>query len=92
MTFKEIVGEVVSIINYLVPAVFALTVLFFLWGIFRYVFAGDSEDDLRKARQIMVWGIVILAIMLSTWGILQILQNTILEGIDSGGTGGTISI
>lgn len=86
MTFKDIVNNAISIINdILIPAVFALTILVFLWGIFRYIFAGEGEEDTRKARAIMLWGIIILAIMTSIWGILNLFQNTILEGVSGGG-------
>jgi hypothetical protein len=90
MTFKEIVNAAVNIINILIPAVIALTVLVFMWGIFRYLFAGGSEDDMRKGRQIMIWGIIVLAIMVSTWGILQIFRTEVLETLD-GTTSATIS-
>lgn len=80
-TFKDWVDYAVQIINILVPAIFALTVLVFLWGIFRYVFAGGSEDDMKNAKQIMLWGVILLAVMVGTWGILNLLRVSILQNV-----------
>lgn len=89
MTFKAAIGLVIGYINILIPVVFALTLLAFLWGVFRYVFASGSEDGLKKGREVMFWGILVLAIMVSAWGILDVLRNTILEAPSGSSTNPT---
>ncbi len=64
-----------TLINRLIPFIIALTVLVFLWGVFKFVIANDAEKR-KEARGYMVWGIVSLFIMVSVWGLVNILVRT----------------
>lgn len=61
------------LINQLLPLVISLTVLVFIWGLFKLVVAGDSEDSRAEARGYITWGIVALFVMVSVWGLVNIL-------------------
>jgi hypothetical protein len=39
-----------------------------------------GEGEVEKIKNYFVWGIVVLFVMVSIWGILQILQNTLFGG------------
>ena len=75
--FKELVMNIFvgCIIRPLIPLVMALTLLVFLWGIFKFI---RAEDDTGKAegRKFIIWGIVGLFVMVSFWGLVAILQYT----------------
>lgn len=88
MTFAQFINDrVIDVVNgTIIPGIFALAFLAFIWGVFRYVFAGDGKNDIENARQIMIWGIIVIAIMVSLWGILRVFKNTITTG-----TGGSSS-
>lgn len=64
-----------TLINRLIPFIIALTVLVFLWGVFKFVLSNDAEGR-KEARGYMVWGIVSLFIMVSVWGLVNILVRT----------------
>jgi uncharacterized membrane protein YidH (DUF202 family) len=64
-----------TLINRLIPFIIALTVLVFLWGVFKFVISNDAEAR-KEARSYMVWGIVSLFIMVSVWGLVNILVRT----------------
>lgn len=82
MTFAGLVQNVIWYINSLViPLIFILAFVAFLWGIFMYLF---YQQKITEARNIIVGGVAVLAIMVSIWGILSILRNSILE--DAGGS------
>ena len=74
--FREFAALVINIINILIPLVFGLTFLMFLVGVSWYIFSPGSEDNIKKGRQVMVWGIVILFVMLSIWGLVNLLANS----------------
>ena len=74
-TFANLVQSVVDYINLATPIVIGLAVLGFFWGTFRYSFSAD-EDKIKEARTMMLWGIAILFVMVSIWGILKILVQT----------------
>ncbi len=64
-----------SLIGRLIPFIIALTVLVFLWGVFKFVISNDAEGR-KEARGYMVWGIVSLFIMVSVWGLVNILVRS----------------
>ena len=54
----------------------ALAVVFFLYGILKYITAGDDEEKRTKMKNTMIYGIIGLFVMISFWGIVNILINT----------------
>jgi hypothetical protein len=73
---------VMDLIGMLIPIVIGAAVLLFLFGILRFVFAGDDESR-KKARGFMILGIVSLAVMVSVWGLVRFLQSTF--GLENSG-------
>lgn len=65
-----------DIANNLVILFFALAVVFFLYGILKYIYSADNEDSRKASRQIMIYGIIGLFVMVSFWGFVNILLNT----------------
>jgi len=65
----------VDLINTAVPIIIALAVLYFIWGVFRYVIADDDETK-AKGKNTMLWGIIGIFVMISVWGLVNILRNT----------------
>jgi uncharacterized membrane-anchored protein len=68
------IGELLGIIT---PVIVGLALLGFFWGLAMYVlnFSGDDKDK-KKGRDMMVYGTLVLFVMVSVWGIVQILQDT----------------
>ena len=57
-----------------VPIIIALAVLFYLWEGFQY-FWGD--DDRKTAAKKVMWeGIIVLAVLISVWGLVNFIRNT----------------
>ena len=65
-----------DILNNLIILFFALAVVFFLYGILKYIYSADNEDSRKASRDIMVYGIIGLFVMVSFWGFVNILINT----------------
>jgi len=64
------------IINPLIILLFALALVFFLYGVFEFIANQDKEDKKTAGKQHMLWGIIGLAVMVGVWGILGIVLNT----------------
>lgn len=58
-----------------IPLIFALTIVMFLWGVVQFVIK-DSEEAKDKGRQLMVWGIIGLTVMVGVWSIVGIVART----------------
>lgn len=73
-SFSDLILRISEIINLLIPLVISLTVLVFIWGIFKLVMAGDSSDARKEARSTIVFGVVALFVMVSVWGLVNVLK------------------
>jgi predicted membrane channel-forming protein YqfA (hemolysin III family) len=72
--FVTIVSTLTSIANALIPFLFAIAVVVFIYGIIRYILARGSEEKV-SARGYIIWGIVGIAVIASLFGIINLLQN-----------------
>ena len=61
----------------MITLLFAAAVLVFLYGVFEYVKDSGSEDARSTGRNHMLWGVVGMFIMISAFGIMRIIMNTI---------------
>ncbi|KND51803.1 MAG: hypothetical protein ABA06_00885 [Parcubacteria bacterium C7867-001] len=68
----------INLINtVLVPLVFALAFIVFIWGVFMYFIQGGADEEKReKGRVLMLYGIVGFFLMVSVWGLVNILIGT----------------
>ncbi|MFA6274489.1 MAG: pilin [Candidatus Paceibacterota bacterium] len=71
------------IINPLIVLLFALALVYFLYGVFEFLSNQDSEEKKTAGKKHMIWGIIGLTIMLGVWFILGVILKTLnVEGID----------
>ncbi len=70
---KSIVSSIGRIIGLLIPIVFALALLYFFWGLAKYILA--SGEGKEEGRNTMIWGVVALFVMASIWGIVSFIQK-----------------
>lgn len=72
------IGKVVKLasdlISTLVPVVISLAVLFFLYGLAKYIW--NVGDEKEKGKDMMIWGIIGLFVMVSIWGLVNLLGET----------------
>lgn len=81
---STLLGSIKTIVtSTLVPLAFTLALLFFFWGIAKYIWSvgGDAKDEGKK---IMTWGVVAMFVMASIWGIVTFLGGVF--GLDSSKT------
>lgn len=70
-------GGIVTFINgTLVPIIFAIAFLAFLWGVVKYFILGGGDEDKRKeGKQLMLYAIIGFVLMISVWGIVNLLAS-----------------
>jgi hypothetical protein len=67
--------------NVLVPVLFALAFIVFLWGAFTAFILGASDGTAKeKGKNLMLWGLIGFFVMISIWGLVNILVGTIQFG------------
>ncbi|HEY4502607.1 MAG TPA: hypothetical protein VJH21_02125 [Candidatus Paceibacterota bacterium] len=84
-TFRSFVNDLVNFFNTaLVPFIFAISLLVFLWGIFQYVIY-PSEEKKTEGKQIILWGLISFFVMLSVWGIVNLVHSSLFPISFTGG-------
>ena len=79
-----------TINNVLVPVLFAVAFIVFLWGAFDTFIVGANNEEVKtKGKDLMLWGLIGFFVMVSIWGLVNILTGTISFGNNTGVTGGT---
>lgn len=75
-TLRPLFGGIIYYISALIPFALTLSVLFFLWGLAKFVYDAGNEKTHEEGRSIMIWGVVGIFVFVSIWGIAFILLET----------------
>lgn len=71
----NLAGGIFNIVSaYIIPGLTLAASAFFIWGIIQYIRA-DSSENKAKARHSLIQGVIALAVLVSVWGIVNLLQR-----------------
>lgn len=74
-----------TINNIIVPVLFAVAFIVFLWGAFDTFILGAQKEETRETgKNLMLWGLIGFFVMVSIWGLVNILTGTITFGNNTG--------
>ncbi|MEI8174685.1 MAG: hypothetical protein WCG28_01915 [bacterium] len=65
-----------QIINPLILFLFALALVYFLYGMLEFFMNQENEEKRTTSKKHMLWGIVGLTIMMGVWVILGVILST----------------
>ncbi len=65
------------IIDPIIYFLFALAVVYFLYGVAQFFLSPDNEEVRKASKSHMLWGVVGLVIMISVFGIMHLIVNTL---------------
>ncbi len=87
-SFETLLGKIDNtIINPVIEFLFALAIIFFLFGVFEFIMNQANEEKKTSGKSHMLWGIIGITIMLGVWTILHIILNTFnIKGKNNGPT------
>lgn len=74
--FKGLIEVFYGVIGSLTPILFSMAIVAFLYGVQKYILAGASEDKVKEGREMMIYGIIGLAVMFSVWGLVRLVAST----------------
>jgi len=79
MTIEQAIGKFLTVIvDPLVTLGFAVALLLFFWGLFKFMLSvSDGNVDNKVGKNHMLWGLVGMFIMFSVGGIINFISGTI---------------
>lgn len=79
-SFGKVVDPIINhIVNPIIMLLFAIGMVVFVYGVFQMILHADDADARSTGRQSMLWGVIGMFIMVSAWGIINLIANTILD-------------
>lgn len=69
---------IINVINrLLVPVIIAIAFVVFIWGVYKYfIYGADNETERETGRQFVLWGVIGFVIILSLWGLVNLVMGT----------------
>ena len=60
-----------------VPVLFALSFIVFLYGIAQaYIFSHGDSEKVAQGHKLLLWGLIGFVVMVSLWGLVNVVTNT----------------
>ncbi|OGZ43602.1 MAG: hypothetical protein A2756_04805 [Candidatus Ryanbacteria bacterium RIFCSPHIGHO2_01_FULL_48_27] len=82
-TFGDTLSRVSDFLNQIIPFIFLVATIVFLWGVLKYVTAGGDEEKAKEGRAMMLNGIIFLAVMIAVWAFVNVAIDFVFgEGTD----------
>jgi hypothetical protein len=73
--FTSVFTSIQNIIEAALPVIVSIAVLLFLWGLVKYIATADDAESRAESRGLMVWGVIIIFVMVSLWGLVNFLVD-----------------
>ena len=77
MNIQTLLTNILTFLNgTIVPFLLAVATFIFIWNALRYfVLDGSNEESQQKARSLAFWGIGAFVIIVSLWGVVNLIVN-----------------
>ena len=74
-----LIGNILRFMNgILIPAIIALALFVFIWGMFKtFILGGHDEEKQDEGKKLMMYGIAGFVLILSIGGIVNLLANSL---------------
>ena len=76
--FSDLINIFINLISLTIPVIVSLALLYFFWGLANFILHTGGGKEQEEAKNVMVWGIIGLFVMISILGIVQLLEATFI--------------
>lgn len=64
-----------------VPLIFALAFIVFLWGVFQaFILGANNEEKRKEGAQFVLWALIGFVVMISIWGLVNLTKSLFPTG------------
>jgi hypothetical protein len=82
-TVDSILQQLVGYLNYIVPALITIAVVYFIWGVISFMTSSDEEAK-KMGRTKIINGLIGLFVIVAFWGIIAVVKRTFDIGNTTG--------
>jgi len=80
-TLPGVIQGVISFLNsYVLPLIVGIAIIYFMYGVLTYIRAAGDEEKRKEGRNMMIYGIIAIAVMLSVVGLVSVLTTSFSFG------------
>lgn len=77
-SYSELVTFIIGFINILIPALFAVVFLYFIWKVIdSWVINGGDQAKVEEGKQYATAAVIAFVVMISAWGIVAMIKSSI---------------
>ena len=74
-TIGGIIATLIGWLNYIVPALVTIAVVYFIWGVITFMTSSDEEAK-KTGRTKIINGLIGLFVIVAFWGIIAVVKNS----------------
>lgn len=82
-SLDAIMDKVLGWLDILLPVLGTLAIVYFFFGIIRFMSHAGDEKTREEGKGIMIWGMIALFVMVALWGLVGYIQTSL--GLDMAG-------
>ena len=75
-TVGSLLSKIQTILGALVPLLGTAAFVVFLWGVVKFISAGGNEEKRKEAKNLIIYGLIGLFVMVAVWGIIKLVAGT----------------
>ena len=77
-TYAELVQFIISLINIIIPALFGIVFVYFIWKLIdAWVLHADDPKKREAGKQYAVAAVIAFVVMVSAWGIVVLIDQSL---------------
>lgn len=77
-SYGDLVNSILSIINILIPAVFGVIFLYFIWKVVdSWIINAGDERKREEGRHYAGIAVLVFVVMVSVWGIVAMIKSSL---------------
>jgi succinate dehydrogenase/fumarate reductase cytochrome b subunit len=78
-TFPDLINYLVGVMQMIIPIMIAAAVVIYFYHAGVGVYKSDGKEGRQKMKEQLLWGAIILFVMISIWGIVLLLENSLFR-------------
>ena len=82
--FSGILGQARNIIYIVIPMVYVVAFICFFWGLAKFILSADNKEEIKKGKDYMIWGILVIFVLLSYQAIIRLIATDLEVGTGQG--------